>query len=500
MILHSFKQGTPRQTAFGIVLLLFTLSIIIRFPNLNRPISKHYEFNTAVILINIVSWRQAGGGDHFHYTPVMNFQNAGDKLPPNNLNIDNNGNTVYLSFGPGFFVIPYFFYQMFHLPAIPLYLEILNLLFHLASILLFFYLMEQLIPSGKSRKYSMIIAGCSFMIFSPGMLWFLGNGYINTGIMLPFLLGVLLLLLPMLQDPSRISAGRLSALLILIVFLVYIDWYILFLSFLSILVALYKWRKNNKYGWLAFVLVFSVASGIVLIFFQFASHMGREAVVDYWLRRSSERSMNLAGSTIAKRFSLLMAYFLTSYFPLLLVLLISFLSNRRRKIFPDFWGIKEIIFIRLLVTSLIFYNLFLFNWSTDHEFTILPWALLLCFVAARFAGAIKNNNFFRGLLALFMICSIGQYYYINRPGYVSRDGMPYASFKQLGDSLKQIRPDYAICINLEQNPMVEYYAARNILRLSDSLSAIKSLEKLGIKKAVWITQKNYKLENIKIIN
>ncbi len=500
MIIHSYKQGTPRQTAFGIVLLLFTLSIIIRLPNLNRPISKHYEFNSAVILINIVSWRQAGGGDHFHYTPVMNFQNAGDKLPPNNLNIDNNGNTVYLSFGPGFFVIPYFFYQMFHLPAIPLYLEILNLLFHLASILLFFYLMEQLIPSGKSRKYFMIIAGCSFMIFSPGMLWFLGNGYINTGIMLPFLLGVLLLLLPMLQDPSRISAGRLSALLILIVFLVNIDWYILFLSFLSILVALYKWRKNNKYGWLAFVLLFSVASGIALIFFQFVSHMGREAVINYWLRRSSERSMNLAGSTIAKRFSLLMAYFLTSYFPLLLVLLISFLSIRRRKIFPDFWGIKEIIFIRLLVASLIFYNLSLFNWSTDHEFTILPWSLLLCFVAARFAGAIKNYNLFRGLLALFMICSIGQYYYINRPGHVSRDGMPYANFKQLGDSLKQIRPDYTICINLEQNPMVEYYAGRNILRLPDSLSAIKSLEELGIKKAVWVTQKNYKLENIKIIN
>src|SRR5450755_4635011 len=97
-----------RTQALGLVLLLFIFSVFIRLPNLNRPISKHYEFNTAVIMINIISWRQGGGGDQFHYTPVMNFQHPGDKLPPNNLFIDKNGNSVYLSFGPGWYVIPYF--------------------------------------------------------------------------------------------------------------------------------------------------------------------------------------------------------------------------------------------------------------------------------------------------------------------------------------------------------------------------------------------------------
>ena len=165
--------------------------------------------------------------------------------------------------------------------------------------------------------------------------------------MLPFLLGVLLLLLPMLQDPSRISAGRLSALLILIVFLVYIDWYILFLSFLSILVALYKWRKNNKYGWLAFVLVFSVASGIVLIFFQFASHMGREAVVDYWLRRSSERSMNLAGSTIAKRFLFVNGLFFDQLFSSFVGIADQFSEQPAKKNISGFLGDKGNYFYKI---------------------------------------------------------------------------------------------------------------------------------------------------------
>jgi hypothetical protein len=496
--LPGFKHIKDRQLAFGIVLILFLVSIFIRLPSLNRPISKHYEFNSAVVLINIISWREAGGGSRFHFTPVLNFQHPGDKLPPNNLNIDKDGNSVYLSFGPGWYVIPYFFYQLFHLPAIPIYLEILNLLFHLAAVILFFYLMEFLLPSGQVRKYFMVTAGCCFMIFSPGMLWFLGNGYVNTGIMLPIVLAVLLLLLPMLQNTSRITAGRLSALFLLIILLLYIDWYILFLCFLSLLVALLKWRKYNQYGPLLLVLLLSIVTGTALIFFQFASHMGWQAVIDYWLSRSSERSLNLAGSTIFTRFSYLLIYFLTSYLPLLLLFLVCFLYSWRRKILSG-WSKREIFFLKLFGASLVFYNLVLFNWSTDHEFAVIPWGILLSFVAARLLGSLKNRRMAGFAVALFMVCAISLYYWINRPGPVSRDGIPYESFKTMGESLKGIPPDYTICIQLEQNPMVEYYAGRNLLRAPDSLSVKKLLNELGIKKAVWVSHNAYQVENIRII-
>ena len=103
------------------------------------------------------------------------------------------------------------------------------------------------------------------------------------------------------------------------------------------------------------------------------------------------------------------------------------------------------------------------------------------------------------MIVLFVLISIAQYYWINRPGPVSRDGMPYTNFKNLGKSLAKIPPDYAICINLERNPMVEYYAGRNILRFPDSLAAKKALAELGIQKAVWITQRNYQVGKIQII-
>lgn len=475
MTLHSFVQITTRKRALCVVLVLFMLSILIRLPNLNRAVSKHYEFNTAVVMINIISWRQAGGGDKFHYTPVMNFQHPGDKLPPNNLFVDKNGNTVYLSYGPGWYVIPYFFYQLLNLPAVPIYLEILNLVFHVISVSLFFFLLEQLIPSGEPRRYSIIMAGCIFMTFSPGILWFLGNGYINIGIMLPFDIGVFLLVLPMLNDSAKISASRLVPLGILNVVLIYIDWYILFFSLLTSIVALFKFRLDKKYGWLLFVLILSVASGIVLVFIQFASYMGQEAVAGYWFHRFSDRGLNLAGSSFTKKLSYLLAYFLTSYLPLIILLLISFLNGWRRKILPV-WSDSEILFLRLFTASLLFYNFLLFDWSTDHEFAILPWSILISFIAARLIGSLTNKMAYR-MMGFFIILAVAQYYYINRPGPIARDGLPYDRFKKLGESLSHIPPDYSICINLEQNPMVEYYAGRNILRAADSLSFIHQMDR-----------------------
>jgi hypothetical protein len=495
---YSVAQKTARKRALGVLLLLFILSIIIRLPNLNRPVSKHYEFNTAVVMINIISWRQTGGGDQLHYTPVINFQHAGDKFPPNNLNIDKEGNTVYLSYGPGMFIIPYFFYQWLKLPAIPVYLEILNLIFHLACIVLFFYLSDQLIPPKVAGRYFIITAGCCFMIFSPGVLWFLGNGYVNISIMLPFVMGVFILILPMLKDPSWITSTRLILLAILIVILIYIDWYILFLCFFTGIVALLKYRSNRKYGWLVLVLVMSVCFGIALVFFQFASHMGKDAVIDFWFHRFSERGLNLAGSTFLKKISYLLAYFLVSYLPLIILIVISFINNWRKKILPE-WSDMENLFLRLFSVSALFYNLLLFDWSTDHEFSILPWSILLSFIAARLIGSLRNKMAY-GIMWLFLILAVAQYYYINRPGPIARDGLPYDSFKKLGESLSHIPPDYTICINLEQNPMVEYYAGRNILRAPDSLSVKNLLNELGIQKAVWISQKNYQLGNIQIIH
>jgi hypothetical protein len=486
------------RRAVGFVLILFLFSVVVRLPNLNRPLSKHYEFNTAVALINIISWRQAGGGNLFQYTPVMNFQHSGDKMPPNHLNIDKNGNWVYLSYGPGWYTLAYFMYQLFHLPPVPIYLELLNLVFHIITVLLFYYLLAYLIPDTHPSRYMMILAGCSAILFSPGPIWFLGNCYVNVGIMLPFVLGVFLLVVPMLQDPDKIQPGILLILALLIIILVYLDWYILCLSFMAAMGALIKIRHNRKYAWLLMVIILSVLSGVSLIFLQFSSHMGKDAVFNYWLHRFSVRSLNTGNSTLTTSLAYYFAYFLSSFLPLILLLLIGFLYRKKKKI-PFGLSRVEVSFIVLSVSSLILYNFILFNWSSEHEFSVLPWCFLLAYLFARLTGLYKNQKMAAIQITVLIVFSVGQYYWINRPGHYSRDGLAFNSFKLMGESLKEIPPDHTIFMNMEQNPMVEYYAGRNILR-SPVADSVKNISKmLGVPRAVWVDQKDYQVRKIQII-
>src|ERR1043165_9702355 len=171
------KEGMGRRQALLIVLLFFVMSVLLRLPNLNRPLSKHHEYNTAVILVNIESWRQAGGGDRFNYIPLLNYQNPGEKRPEKIPNVDSKGNYLYMSFAPGWYIIPYFIYQVFHLPVEPVYLQVINLVFNLATVILLFLLCERLVPADWPRRYQGIILTCIFFMFSPAILWYLGNGY-----------------------------------------------------------------------------------------------------------------------------------------------------------------------------------------------------------------------------------------------------------------------------------------------------------------------------------
>src|SRR5579863_5538708 len=217
-----------RSKCIFYILQLFVLSVLLRIPNLDRPVSKHHEFNTAVILINLESWRQAGGGSVFHFVPLLNFQNSGDKTPDlSPAYADKKGNVMYLSYGPGWFVLPYFIYELFHLPNDPVYLQIINLVFNLAAVILIFYLLELLIPAQSDKKYLFILAASFLFMFLPATLWYFGNGYINIDVMLPFVIAFFLLLIPMLGSASAISLRKLFLLSTQILILLYLDWFVL---------------------------------------------------------------------------------------------------------------------------------------------------------------------------------------------------------------------------------------------------------------------------------
>jgi hypothetical protein len=489
-----------RDKAILIILGTFLLSILLRLPNLNRTISKHHEFNSAVVLINIQSWRQAGGGSSFHFIPLLNFQNPGDKLPRKaHYSVDSAGNLMYLSFGPAWYIIPYCIYQLFHLPVKPIYLQSINLVFNLASVILFFHLLELLIPAITEKRYVFVSLGCFFFMYSPCMLWYLGNGYINVGIMMPFVIATLLLLIPMLQSPKNITSGKLLWLGLLIMLLVYFDWFVLALCSIVLLNLLFKIRRDQKYIWLFAIIVLSPISGIAIMFSQFASYAGSQAVIEYWSHRFNNRSIVNTGTSFWKMGGYIIQNFITSYLPLFIFLFVALIATRIKKIKLSF-SENEILFLKIYVPSVFVYNISLFEWSFEHEFSVIPWSILFSYLAGKSIITAFSKKQLYIMMPLFFILTMSQYYFINRPGKISREGTPYISYKIFGEALKQVPPDYKIFLNIKQDPMIEYYAGRNIASLPSMEDAKQYMKKWGITKAVWVENDEFQFQKIIIID
>jgi len=481
-----------RKHVVAIVLIAFLLSIVIRIPNLHRPLSKHHEYLPAVVLINAISWKQAGGGYIFHYTPVMNYQNKGDKFLGNEV-LTKDGNVVYLSIGPGWYMLPYFFFTIADTPVSVAGLRILNLLFGLLTLMLCILLFNSILSKENRKKNTMIVTACLVMLFSPGALWYSGNGYTHTFMMLPFAILVMMALLPMFEAANRISGARLILLFFLLLLGIYMDWFTLFIGVTAIVYSLFKLRQDRRYLLLTGIIVAGLICGVSLIFWQFASYAGFEETKQYWEGRF-QINRSLPG---LRKTAMLIMHYVTAYLPLLIALFLCLASSLRKgsllsgseKSFAVIWG-----------GAVVLYHLNFSNWSFVHEFSVIPASPLIAFLFARYCSEINlfsRPGTVRIVMASVMLLGIAQYYYINPPGKTSLIGMRYDTYEILGKSLRNIDREHKIFMKMiEANPMIEYYAGRNLTNASDTVHAKSLMKEWGLKEAVWVEQEDFILKRI----
>lgn len=486
-----------RSKALLLTLLFFSISLLVRLPALTRPLSKHHEFNAAIILIGIESWRQAGGAADFHYVPLMNYQHPGDLDPEKAVNIDKKGNALYLSIGPGWYIIPYAFFQLFHLPATPLNLRLLSLLISSLIVLLSFFFFEELIPPGTSKRFTRICTAASLFMFNPGLLWYLSNGYVHITALLPFLLLLLILLLPMLRSPENIRAIPLLLLALSVILSVYMDWFMLFLCAAICPLTLSLARKHLKYLFLTSVLLIALFTGIALIFWQFASYTGITTVAEYWKLRFLARSFVNSNNSTPFNMLSVAGHLVSAYLPALLFLLGCLIVQWVKKIHPG-WSRTETQFALLYTAALCLNWLVLNNWAAEHEYSVVPAALPLAWIGATLLPA--SNKVSIAFIGLFFILSTVQFYYINPPGPISRSGMPYDTYQTFGRHLRGLSPRDKIFAQLpEACPMIEYYAGRNITFAQDSSEAKQLMRIWNIDTAVWVESEEFHFKATKLI-
>lgn len=157
----------------------FLLSVAIRAPEFGRPLSRHHEFCTAVVLIILENWQGEGFRRH-QGIPALNFEAPADKHihPASYAFATRDGVFHYLSHPPLAYDIPYWTFRVLGLPPRPMGLTALNLLAQAVTMCVLWLVFCRMAPGPSTMGIPIAPAVASAAyLFMPAPLWFHANAY-----------------------------------------------------------------------------------------------------------------------------------------------------------------------------------------------------------------------------------------------------------------------------------------------------------------------------------
>lgn len=492
---------------YSFLLLLFLISVIIRVPNLNRPLSKHHEFNAALILIPMEVWEQTSIDEHY-FSPIMSYQNEGDRGIANMTSntTEKNGNLFYLSFPAATYVIPYFFFKILGVHPSPLALQVFNMFTHLFCVLLLFqivlFITSSQLPESK-RTIPAIVAATIFL-FSPTPLWFYGNGYTHHTLVNVFILWSILITLKILYSNE---SNRNIKLLFVLTFSILTAWAGYLLAFIICCIFLIRWYKQKKFQPTIVVSITAVLLGSFITYWQYSSIIGGSKFLAYLFDRFFVRSgLDIGfGSSITQLFMGIGKWYIVGYLPILAFLLYQLFNLKINR----YQLTREERSFLIISSSLIFSHHFLLSeFTSAHNYSVLIDGILISGIAGILLTKMINNGTslkrIKFAMLLVFFTSISQYYYINRIGEYSQNGDRYDFMQKIGETIKEnsTKEEVIFVMNLEDkpSPQVIYYSKRNFHHVKDRDSANEIMYKSNIKTGKLFVIEKQKVKSIISIN
>ncbi|HHT9139661.1 MAG TPA: hypothetical protein ACFYEA_04080 [Candidatus Tripitaka californicus] len=279
----------PKRITRLILISLFILSVVVRLPNLNRPISRHHEYGTAGVLIHPQIWYEEGGLKH-RFCLITTYDNKADKNINNESTIsDSGGNYYYTSFPPFAIMFPYFVFSVFNIYPDVLPLEVLNLVLHFICCLFIFQIISLLTKRYYVDRLNVpALIGFTVYLFSPATLWSHANLY-GHGIFVQslFIIGIYIFLRLIVSEGQRLIYYALLGLINL--FMIYTEWLGVFFAFSVFIYALVKMRGQEARMVLCIITITSVAA-LALITWQYSQIAGLGPLMETWKGRYLARS------------------------------------------------------------------------------------------------------------------------------------------------------------------------------------------------------------------
>lgn len=488
------------HSKLNVIAVILLLSVVVRLPNIDRPLSKHHEFCTAMALITFDVWNEKGAV-HFHYSPVTNYQNPPD-LHINNGTIPfiKNGTHYYLSHPPLGFWLPYYSFQLLGLSHSNRNLQYFNLLFHLLAALCVYSIMQMMYGSFSKEKTSNTTTSTSQLstsqsvltppispyinpatiatsiyLLSPAMLWYGSNVYFSdifvNQLFVIAIWGGMKVEKNLQSHWSNSSNGNTRppkhlyfqsiwvSLLLLATLLT--EWIGYFLGASMAAYTCWQFFKTSEKGkkqWYAVQIVWTVLAvigGITITFGIYSQILGLDAFVEYLQNRFLTRTgqddgMGKMGVWLfyAKQ---LLQHYASAYLPVLLLMLgLCALHWRKRKGMrknqekASIGGENRFLYRYFVWVALppIFLHHFLFiNYTAIHEYAIVKMCLPIAIaVAYLYQKALQyqwiSTKWLKTAFLLTLCFCLLQYFYINRVGEHSWRGHRYDQFQKLGAKIQ----------------------------------------------------------------
>lgn len=475
------------------VILLWVSIIAITSPNLNRPLSKHHEFNPSLVLICIENWQAIGGPQNANFTPLINYQNKTDKLP--GFSTDKQHQFVNVSFGNFWYLAPYYYHTLLGIQPSAASLQIYNLILLLISLLLISKISAAISNSINNDLPRLLIP--LFYAISPVVTWFCTNGYVHEVAVLPFYLSALLLLHNIFLK-QHISLPKLVILAILVFLGILNDWLFATFCVVTSLYAIFLSVRTKKAIWLSLIMACTIGflAAVTTILYCYSQQMGWQQLVDVSVSRWKERGLTASISAIE-----IVKYLSRNYvmgFAGLLFIILAFCNKTIRTTTAKLVQNKTISFFLFFSISIgLMHQLLFVQFSYIHDYSVLKMALPISII-----GCSILYNFPCKLRMIAIGCvifsSISTYYFINRPGQSAQNGDNYNYLQVLSTQINKtvVNDEILIIKDLILMPQLMYYTKRNYKSFEDEATCKAYMAKYGFKKACFITLDNWNINSV----
>jgi hypothetical protein len=422
----------------AMLLIIFMISIAIRWPMLNRPLGARNEILTADTLVAMRIWRQRPIEDHY-FVRNHTFLNSADRfIPASCTAITDEGDCFYVSYPPGGIILPYAIFTIFGLNLSQINLELFNITLHFFSAI-FVYLLVRLLTNKMPTKKSETIALLSyiFYVFAPLIMVAHSNAYLSEMAIQPFFIGGIYFFLRIIFLEKK-KIWDWIGLGFFLFWAVYIEWLGILLAGAISLYSIFHWRQVWAKKTLMLMFFCSMAA-LCLTAWQMEMALGLKIAVsalrDKFLSRIGAENVT-AYSRIAPQawFKIILHYLRAYDFILLSALSIITIFLIKEKKFID--RLKSTAFapwkIFFLIAGLpiLIHHIFLFQWTAVHPFSPLKSAPIITVLAALCFGfilstSLKNN---RNKIVIFLLLLLSILSYLCKTTFYSTEYLVRGSF------------------------------------------------------------------------